>query len=140
MITRFNLRTAMKTINYIFICLVLLISTACQQDDEPAPQTINASILEVKMESSISRNTVQDIALTIQKPTPCHQVVEINQTGSGTTVNYDIIVEQSSEACIMVISEEVVQLTFEPQATGEYTLNFFINGHLYATEKVQVIN
>lgn len=132
----------MKSLSLLFFGLLLVLSAACQKEeiDPSENSTSAASIREVKLSSTTAKGQSQEIEVTIVKPTPCHVVAEVNTTYSGTAVNYDFILEQASEACIQVIAEEVVPVSFAPQSSGLYTLNFLINGKLFETRKVTVTN
>lgn len=131
----------MKAVNYLAVCLSILFLLSCGEDD-PQPEqktpTGEASIVDIQMNNTVTKNQVQQIEVTVFKPTPCHEVVETKVTSSGNTVNYDFILQGNAEICAQVIAEEVVQVSFAPQASGVYTLNFLIDGKLYKTEQVVV--
>ena len=131
----------MKKLAYLFVCFSMLFLISCKDEEEVAP--LEGNILAVELSSGITKNTTQQISITIGKPTPCHVVKEVlvsNATTAGKTVEYNIILEETSEACIQVIKEEVVTVTFTPEQSGEYTLKFLINGKLLETRKVFVSN
>jgi hypothetical protein len=131
----------MQAVRYLALCLAFLFLLSCGKDD-PQPQTTSptgeAAIVDIQVSNTVANNQSQQIKVTIQKPTPCHVIAETKVTSSGTTVNYDFILQEYDGACIQVIAEEEVQVSFAPQASGVYRLNFFINGKLYKTEQVVV--
>lgn len=128
----------MKTVSYLFLCFVVLLFASCQKDEEVVE--MEADILEVQLSSNITKSQAEEIKVTIKKPTPCYVVQEVKVEQSGMEVNYDIIIRNDAQICVQVIAEEVVTVNFEPQASGEYTLNFLINGKLYETRQVRVLN
>lgn len=133
----------MNPLRYLAFCLAFLLLISCG-NDEPKPEVVSpageAAILDVQVKGAVSTQQAQQIDVTIFKPTPCHTVKETKVSGSGTTVNYDFILQGSGDICAQVIAEEVVSVTFNPQTSGVYTLNFLIDGKLYKTEQVNVTN
>jgi hypothetical protein len=125
----------MKTLIISSLLVIAAFLASCQKE-EPAVQ--DASIVSVNIESVMSQNTAQQIQVLIKKPTPCHEVSSVNTSVSGTTYTYDILLSNAAQLCAQVIAEETVTVSFSPQATGEYTLNFLINGRLYETRTVRV--
>lgn len=131
----------MKTFTYIFLCLIFFTAVSCQKEEEVAPDAAEGtSIRGIQVNGSVSKNAVHQIDVTIVKPTPCHEVQSVKVSTSGTTVNYNFILENTSVACAQVLDEETVTVTFTPESTGTYTLNFLINGKLHESRQVVVTN
>ena len=124
----------MKALHYLFLPILFFFLASCEKEE----LSREADILDISSIQNSSVQEPQDIAVRIQKPTPCHNVSQTKKTVSGSTFNYDIILASGSGVCADVIAEETVSLTFDPSTSGEYTLNFFINGKLYETRKVTV--
>ena len=134
----------MNTLRYLALCLAFLLLISCGKD-EPKPEVVppagEAAILDVQVKGAVSTRQAQQIDVTIFKPTPCYIVKETKVSTSGTTVNYNIILQGNGDMiCAQVIVEEVVSVAFNPQTSGVYTLNFLIDGKLYKTEQVTVTN
>lgn len=124
----------MKRLSYLLLLFTFVVFASCKEDEVmPEP-----GIKEVHLNSTSSTSQPQEIQVVIQKPTPCYQVRQVNETSSGTNYYYDIILDSSAEVCADVIAEEVVTVVFAPQTTGEHLLSFLINGKLYQTRTVQV--
>ena len=124
----------MKASNYLFLPVLFFLLISCEKEallKEPG-------ILDIAFLQSSSVQEPQEITVKIEKPTPCHFVSETNKTTSGNTFNYDFILSSGDEVCADVIEEETVKVTFDPSTSGEYTLNFLINGRLYETRTVTV--
>lgn len=124
----------MKASNYLFLPVLFFLLISCEKEallKEP-------SILDIAFLQSSSVQEPQEITVKIEKPTPCHIVSETNKTTSDNTFNYDFILSNGAEVCADVIEEETVKVTFDPSTSGEYTLNFLINGRLYETRTVTV--
>ena len=127
----------MKTLNYFFLPLLLFMFTACDKEEHSTVE--EPEISEINMMTTSPLNEPQEIAVKIQKPTPCH-TVEVETTTSGNTITYDILISppNGEVACIQVVKEETVTVQFEPSASGTYTLNFLINGELQETREIVV--
>lgn len=126
----------MKTIKLFFLPMMLIFFTACEKDlvaPEDSPQ-----IIDVIYSESSSVSSPQTITVKIEKPTPCHVISRVDKSIIENTYNYDIIIEDSSEACITVIEEENVDVIFDPVTKGDYIINFMINGKAYKTITVRV--
>ena len=124
----------MKAVNYLILPILLFFLTSCEKED----LLQEASILEINLSQNSTTQEPQEISIKIKKPTPCHHVSETNKTVSGNVYYYDFVLSSGAEVCADVIAEETVQVTFDPSSSGEYTLNFLINGKLYETRKVTV--
>lgn len=119
--------------------LFLLFLVGCDKDEVPTEPEFNISNIELDLTSTVGEP--QEILVTIYKGTPCHYVKEVNTSSSGNTYNYDFILSnEGTEACITVVAEETVSVDFEPSESGEYTLNFYINGEFYQTRTVVVVD
>lgn len=127
----------MKIISYLFLFLSVILTASCN-DDEAATPELTAKVLEVELESLVSKSTPVEVNVTIQKPTPCHEVKEVIKTVSEKVYKYDIILEAGEGVCAAVIAEEVVKVTFDPPTSGEYLLEFSINGDHHFYHKVIV--
>lgn len=126
----------MKTINYLFLPVLLLFIISCEKEIiSPEDQPM---ILEISLSETSSVTTPQEISITIDKPTPCHYVSEVKKTVSDKTYSYNIILVSGAEICTTVIEEETVTVTFDPATNGEYRLHFLINGKLYESRTVTV--
>ena len=124
----------MKASNYLFLPVLFFLLISCEKEallKEPG-------ILDIAFLQSSSVQEPQEVTVKIEKPTPCHIVSEIKKNTSGNTFNYDFILSSGAEVCADVIEEETVKVTFDPSTSGEYTLNFLINGKLYETRTVTV--
>ncbi len=126
----------MNPLRFLYLFFIIIVLASCQKDEEPALE--NASIKSVSVESEMSRSAAQQIEVLIYKPNPCTSVSKINTLVSGTTYTYDIILTNTAQMCAQVIADEVVTVTFSPQATGPHILHFLINGRLYETRTVHV--
>ena len=129
----------MKIINYLFLFLSVILAASCN-DDRAATPELTAQVLEVELENTVSISTPLEVNVTIQKPTPCHEVQEVIRTVSEKVYKYDIILKAGDGVCAAVIAEEVVKVSFDPPASGEYVLQFSINGNQHFSRKVIVTN
>ncbi len=128
----------MKTIKLICLPILFLFLVACEKDEE-VDTNAGPAITEINFSATASVGESQEILVTIHKGTPCHFIKEIKAISSGKIFNYDFILSnEGSEACIQVIATETVPVDFEPSETGEYTLNFFINGTFYQSRTITV--
>ncbi len=131
----------MYLVRHLAFCVAVLLLMACGREEvspKADPATGEANILDVQVGSTLSKGQSHQISVTIHKPTPCHKVKDTKITSSGTTVSYDFILEATAEICAQVIEEEVVQVSFDPKASGVYTLNFLIDGRHYKSQQVTV--
>lgn len=128
----------MKIIKYLFLFLPLILTVACKDDDGAPTPELTAKVLEVELENTVSKSTPLEVNVTIQKPTPCHQVKEVIKTVLDKVYKYDIILEAGDGVCAAVIAEEVVKVSFDPPASGEYVLQFSINGKQQFYQKIIV--
>lgn len=119
------------------ICLTVSLLASCRNEEKVIPEP---GIRGITLSSNLSKGESMEIDVLIEKPTPCHYIEEVNLTTSGTTYNYDIMLESEGEICAQVIEEERIQVVFDAQETGEYTLNFLINGKQQQSRQVQVSN
>lgn len=127
----------MKKYFNILVPVMFLFLLSCDKDD-PVPSLEESSITSIAMLTTSSVQETQEISVTIQKGTPCYYVSGITKNISGNTFNYNIILGNDDNVCAQVITEEVVTVNFDPSSTGEYTLNFLINGKLSETRTVTV--
>ena len=127
----------MKT-KLVFLPLLLFMFISCEKEEVDQPE--EASITEVLYLSASSRGVAQTIAVTISKPTPCHTISEVKETTEGKTITYDFILSEAGgeTACVTMIAEETVEVTFNPSEVGEYTLNFLINGEFRESRTIVV--
>lgn len=118
------------------LCLSVLLLVSCRDEEEvvPEPEIRNIDLSS----SSLRQGESMEINVLIEKPTPCHYVDRVNLNISGNTYNYDILLEREEGVCAQVIEEERVQVLFNPQEAGEYTLNFLINGRQKLSRQLQV--
>lgn len=130
----------MKKLNLLFLLFVLFVAAACEKEVDATPLAEGLSITHVQLNGSVSKNTSQQIEVTLEKPTPCHELHSIRMSEDGMTVNYNFIVGSTAEVCAQVIEEEEVTVTFEPKLSGTYTLNFLVNGRQFQTRQVEVTN
>lgn len=132
---------AIKLVKYLTFCFTMILLVSCSGEavspevDVPAGE---ASIKEVQVGGAVVKDQTHQLTVIIHKPTPCHQLVQTKISATGTTVNYNFILESSGEICAQVIEEETVQIAFTPQSSGVYTLKFSIDGRLYRTKQVVV--
>lgn len=126
----------------ILLCLpvLCLLFVSCSKEDVDEVQ--EPDILSINLVATAVAKQSQEISVTIEKPTPCHEISETIVTSSDFTVDYNFIVTgpTGDTVCADVIQEEVVKVNFEPSTGGEYTLNFFLNGRLAETRTVPVSN
>lgn len=125
--------------NLFFLCfpILVLLFVSCDKED-PVAVGGNLSVADITLLAPSASNVPIEISVTIHKPTPCHSVKEVNKTVSGKIFNYDFILQDSGEMCVQVIANETVNVSFDPSESGEYILNFFINGTLIKTSSVTV--
>ncbi|MBC5992227.1 hypothetical protein [Pontibacter cellulosilyticus] len=124
----------MKKLAYLFLPILVFFLVSCEKDTvSPEP-----GILDITINQTSSVQVPQEIAVKLEKPTPCFSVSNTKKTVSGFTFNYDFTLTNTAEVCADVIAEETVQVTFDPSVAGEYTLNFLINGKQYESRKVTV--
>lgn len=128
----------MKTAQSLFLPVLLFLLLACEKG-EVLKDNENADVF---LELDISFNEIppQVITIRVQKPTPCYEI-NIKKTSSGNVFNYDLILTdtlKADEVCIQVIKEKTLNLDFDPESGGDYTLNFYVNGELYETREVTV--
>ena len=124
----------------ILLCLPVLcfLFISCSKDD--VNELKDPKILNLTVSATAVAKQSQEISVTIEKPTPCHEITDVEITSSGSTVNYNFIVvgPTGETVCADVIQEETVTVNFEPTTGGEYTLNFLLNGTLAETRTVSV--
>ncbi|WP_017733295.1 hypothetical protein [Nafulsella turpanensis] len=125
----------MKNLTLLLLPLFLFLLVSCEKEELLQEEP---SILSISLAESSSIQEPQEVSVTIEKPTPCHYVSGTNESISGNTFNYDFTLLSGAEVCADVIEEEIVTVTFAPSESGEYTLNFLINGKLYETRTVTV--
>ena len=127
----------MKNPVSFLIPLLFFFLVSCDKDEaEPSVEAITISNISLMESSPVTE--AQEIAVTIYLGTPCHSVKQTDTTVSGTVYTYNFVVTGQENPCIQVVTEEVVKVTFDPAGTGEYTLNFLINGELFETRTVTV--
>lgn len=117
------------------LCLSVLLLVSCRDEEEVVP---DPEIRDIALNSSLRQGESMEINVLIEKPTPCHYVDSVSLNISGSTYNYNILLEREEGVCAQVIEEERVQVLFAPQEAGEYTLNFLINGRQKLSRQVQV--
>lgn len=128
----------MKKSFYLCLPLLFFFLLSCEKDD--ITSVPDPDITEIAMLQASTVSEPQEISVTIFKGTPCHQVVETKKTISGNTFNYDIILSEGEEgtSCITVVDSETLTVSFDPPTSGDYTLNFLINGKIYETRTITV--
>lgn len=128
----------MKTGKFLMLPLLLILFLAC--DKEEADTVHEPEISGIAFLATSSVEQPQEISVTVQKPTPCHRIVEVKETREDNIYNYDFIIAGpgGDTVCADVIAEETVKVLFNPSSTGVYTLNFLINGELYETREITV--
>ena len=129
----------MKIIIYLFLFLSVILTACCNDGGDATPE-LTAKVLEVEVENPVSKSTPLEVNVTIQKPTPCHEVQEVIRTVSEKVYKYDIILKAGDGVCAAVIAEEVVKVTFDPPTIGIYILEFSINGNQQFYRRVVVTN
>lgn len=127
----------MKNPIYLFP-VILFFLFSCDKED-PFPSVENNFIANISMLESSSDQEAQEIKVLVQKATPCHSISRTIKTISGNTFNYNFIIEGSINPCATMISQEVITVIFDPSTSGQHTLNFSINGHLFETRTVAVV-
>ena len=128
----------MKTLKLFCLPVLLLFLVACDKEEEIYTNG-EAAITEINFSTTSNVGEGQEILVTIHKGTPCHYIKEIKTTSSGKTINYDFILSnEGTEFCIQVVAHETVPVNYEPTETGEYTLNFYINGDFHQSRSVTV--
>lgn len=124
----------------ILLCLPVLcfLFISCSKEDIDEVQ--QPEILSINLMATAVAKQSQEISVTIEKPTPCHEITDVQITSSGNRVSYNFIVTgpTGDTVCADVIQEETVTVNFEPETGGEYTLNFLLNGTLAETRTVTV--
>lgn len=125
---------SMKINIYLLLFLTTITLASCEKDS--VSPNGEPEILEIIYSKTSPVAAAQDIDVKIQKPTPCHYVSEVKESASDKKYTYNIILKDDSGVCATVIEEEVVTITFEPVTSGEYVLNFLINGKL---QEIRVI-
>lgn len=129
----------MKTPISFFLPLFLLIFISCSTDEKEIIEG-TASITNIAMLTTTTGNNSQDITVTLEMPTPCHFIRRIDKTVTGNIFNYNFIIEypQGDVFCAQVIVEQNVVVSFDPPSSGDYTINFYVNGNFKETRNVVV--
>ena len=122
------------------MCLPVLFFLFIACDKQDTNELKEPSILNITIAATAVAKQSEEISVTIEKPTPCYKITDVETTSSGSTVNYNFIVTgpTGETMCADVIQEEVVTVIFEPERGGEYTLNFLLNGTLAETRTIIV--
>lgn len=124
----------------ILLCLPLLcfLFISCSKEDVNDSQ--EPKILNLTVSSTAVAKQTQEISVTIEKSTPCHEITDVEITSSGNTINYNFVITgpTGETVCAQIIQEETVTVDFEPTTGGEHTLNFLLNGTLAETRIISV--
>lgn len=122
---------------FYLLPVIFFFLLSCDKED-PVPSVENNFIANISFLESSSVKEAQEIEVTVHKGTPCHFISKTVKTISGNTFNYNFILEGNENPCITMVAEEVVTVIFDPSTSGQHTLKFFINGHLFETKTVSV--
>lgn len=113
---------------YFFLPALFFFLVSCDKEDAELPN--GTDITNVAFLTASSVQEPQEIEVTISKPTPCHQITKVEKTVNEDVFDYNFIIPELDEntVCAQVIAEETRTVIFDPSASGEFTLNFYING------------
>lgn len=125
----------MKNLLKLCVPVLCIFLISCDKEEDPILEPGIADI--IFLEEQLQGES-QELEVTLQKPTPCHTFEETIFTITDNIVDYDFIMLNGEEVCAQVLTNEKVTVEFEPSASGEYLLNFHINGKLYQTRTVTV--
>ncbi len=127
----------MKKTFYLLMPVMVFFFLSCDKDD-PVSSEATHLIANISFAQTSSDNNSQTISVTIEHSETCWVVSNIEEAVSGKTINYNIKTTRVGEVCGQAITPEVVTVIFNPSSTGEYTLNFLVNGNLRETRKVTI--